>query len=111
AIWVASVELLPLGHDPFVPDFSVITGLMGGVFLLAIGLVGASMLAIFLADIMIAFLSRTLPQMNVLLLGFQVKAMLMLITLPFCMSLSLGVFIRVLRLGMAEPVSLLGATQ
>ncbi len=108
-LWVASVELLPLGYDPFAPDLAAIGTFMGSIFLIAIGLVGASMLAIFLADLVIAFLSRTLPQMNVLLLGFQVKAMLMLVTLPICMSFSLGLFFRLLRLALTEPLSFLGA--
>ncbi len=46
---------------------------MGMVFLMAIGLAGIVLLVLFLLDLIVAFLSRTLPQMNVLLLGFQVR--------------------------------------
>ena len=84
ALWAASFETLPVGYDLLSPDILSVAQLMSTLFLLAIGLVGISMLAIFLTDLVIAFLSRTLPQMNVLLLGFQVKAIVMLITLPAC---------------------------
>ncbi len=42
-------------------------------------------------------MSRTLPQMNVMLLGFQVKAMAMMAVLPIALSLSGALFLRMLR--------------
>jgi len=105
ALWVASVETLPMGYGTLAPDMAALGTYLGGVFLLAIGLVGASILAIFLADIIIAFMSRTLPQMNVLLLGFQVKAMLMLVTLPLSIALAGALFLGLIRYALAAPAS------
>lgn len=105
ALWVASVETLPLGYGLFAPDMLALGSYLGAVFLLAIGLVGTALLAIFLADIAIALMSRTLPQMNVLLLGFQVKAMLMLITLPLSIAVAGTLFLRIIRLALAAPPS------
>ncbi len=103
ALWVASVETLPVGYGTVQPDIAAVGTFMGATFFIAIGLVGASVLAIFLADIVIAFLSRTLPQMNVLLLGFQVKAMLMILTLPISIALAGGLFLRLMRMALLEP--------
>ena len=103
SLWVASFEMLPIGYQGVGFDVLALASFMSMLFLLAVGLVGTSILAIFLADLVIAFLSRTLPQMNVLLLGFQVKAMLMLITLPICMAFALGLFLRLLTLAVTEP--------
>lgn len=105
ALWVASVETLPIGYGLLSPDMAALGSYIGAIFMLAIGLVGAAMLAIFLADVVIAFLSRTLPQMNVLLLGFQVKAMLLLVTLPLAIALAGALFLRVLRLAVTAPTS------
>lgn len=105
ALWVASIETLPVGYGLLTPDMTALGSYVGTVFLLATGLVGAAMLAIFLADIVIAFLSRTLPQMNVLLLGFQVKAMLLLVTLPLAIALAGAIFLKLLRLAVTAPTS------
>lgn len=108
ALWTATYDALPLGYESAAPDTVALGAFMSTLFFLAVGLVGIAMLAIFLADLVIAFLSRTLPQMNVLLLGFQVKAMLMLVTLPICMIFALAVYLRLLRLAVSEPAVLIG---
>jgi flagellar biosynthetic protein FliR len=109
ALWVASLEALPLGYGLLQPDMAGLTSYIGSLFFIAIGLVGAAMLAIFLADLVIAFLSRTLPQMNVLLLGFQVKAMVMLVTLPIARAIGAALFVRLVRLALAAPPTYWGA--
>lgn len=103
ALWVASVETLPLGYGALRPDLAALGTFLGGVFLLAVGLVGAAMLAIFLTDVVIALLARTLPQMNVLLLGFQVKAMLLVVTLPIALAVSGALFLRIVAMALAAP--------
>ena len=109
ALWVASIETLPLGYGLFAPDMTALGAYLGAVFLLAVGLIGTALLAVFLADIVIAFMSRTLPQMNVLLFGFQVKAMLMLVTLPLAIAVSGALFLRIIRLALAAPLTWWGA--
>jgi flagellar biosynthetic protein FliR len=109
ALWAASIEALPLGYGMLQPDIGALGGYIAAVFGLALGLVGATMLALFLADVVIAFLARTLPQMNVLLLGFQVKAMVMLITLPISIALGAALFLRIARLALAAPPTYWGA--
>lgn len=103
ALWVRSVELVPLGSPLIRPDVAALGRFVGLSFVLAVGLVGATMLAIFLVDLVIAFLSRTLPQMNVLLLGFQVKAMVTLVTLPISIALGGALFLRLVRMAVEGP--------
>lgn len=102
ALWAQSYEGLPVGFRDARPDIMAMAAFMSISYFIAIGLVGVAILAIFLADIVIAFLSRTLPQMNVLLLGFQVKAMIMLVTLPICLAFALPLYLRLLRLAITE---------
>lgn len=109
ALWLASVETLPIGYGVIRPDIAAMGDYMASVFFLAIGLVGASVLAIFLTDIVIGFLSRTLPQMNVLLLGFQVKALVMIITLPLSITFAGALFLRLMRVAVTEQTSFWGA--
>ena len=111
ALWLASIEALPLGYGLLKPDMVALGAYIASVFFIAVGLVGAAMLAIFLADVVIAFLSRTLPQMNMLLLGFQVKAGIMLLTLPIAIALSGGLFLRLMRMAVTEPASFWGGIQ
>lgn len=97
AIWSASVERVPLGSAALGGDPVLLGGYVSGVFVMAFGLGGLIMLALFLSDMAIAFMSRTLPQMNVMLLGFQVKAMATLAVLPIAIALSGALFLRMLR--------------
>ena len=108
-LWAESFEALPVGYADSAPDIAGVGRFVSTVFLLAVGLVGIAMLTIFLADLVIAFLSRTLPQMSVLLLGFQVKAMMLLITLPLCMSFAFALVLRLVRLAVTEPGGFLAA--
>ena len=109
ALWLASVETLPIGYGVLRPDMVAVATYLSSVFFLAIGLVGVAMLAIFLTDIVIAFLSRTLPQMNVLLLGFQAKAIMMVITLPLAIGFGGALFLRLVRMAVSEPTRFWGA--
>ncbi|MEO7690100.1 MAG: flagellar biosynthetic protein FliR [Sphingomonas sp.] len=97
AIWSESLERVPLGSAAIGSDITILSGYISAVFVMAFGLGGLIILALFLADLAIAFMSRTLPQMNVMLLGFQVKAMTTLAVLPVAISLSGALFLRMLR--------------
>jgi flagellar biosynthetic protein FliR len=97
AVWSQSLEQVPLGSAAIGADITVLTAYMSAVFIMAFGLGGLVMLVLFLSDLAIAFMSRTLPQMNVMLLGFQVKAMATLAVLPVAISLSGALFLRMLR--------------
>ena len=56
-------------------------GLNASALAMALGLAGGTMLVLLLIDLAIAYLSRALPQMNAMMLGFQVKAAVTLLML------------------------------
>lgn len=107
ALIAASVETLPLGYGVAQPAIDSLLTYLGTLFALALGLVGIVMLALFLIDVTIAFMSRTLPQMNVLLLGFQVKSMAMLVILPITIALSGAATVRLIRLALENAPRLI----
>lgn len=109
ALWSASLEALPVGHGVRAGNMEALGILLGSSFALALGLFGLVMLVLFLLDLAIAFMSRTLPQMNMLLMGFQVKAIAMLVTLPIALALSTGIALRLLRLALESAPRLIGA--
>lgn len=90
----ASLEIVPLGQAGRPQDLSPLIAFIGTVFAIAFGVAGGVILVLFLADIAIALLSRTAPQMNVLVLGFQVKTLLLMVTLPLTLGVSAALLAR-----------------
>jgi flagellar biosynthesis protein FliR len=107
AIWRASVDQIPIGSYTSELDLPALSAYIASAFALSLGIAGGVLLVLFLTDIGIAFLSRTLPQMNALLLGFQVKAIALLVTLPFVFALSAALFLRLVRLATSSALDLL----
>ena len=64
---------------------------------MAFGGGGLVLLVLFMIDFGIALVSRTLPQMNVLFLGFQVKALATLVVVPIAIAGSSALFLRMFR--------------
>jgi len=108
ALWHGSLAALPVGHGLAGADMGGLSALLGGAVMLALGLFGLLMLVMFLLDLVIGFMSRTLPQMNMLLLGFQVKSLAMLLVLPIALALSTGLALRLLRLALDNAPRLVG---
>jgi flagellar biosynthesis protein FliR len=90
--FVATLDVVPLGTAHSFGPLSRITEYIFVVSLIALGVGGAAILALFLTDIVIALLSRTVPQMNALLIGIQVKAILVLAALPIALGVSGALF-------------------
>lgn len=101
AIWAQTLDRVPIGAFALSTDLHQLLGYISTVFKLAIGLVGAIVVVVFLIDIAVALMSRTLPQMNVLVLGFQLKTLAMLLTLPLVFGFSGALFLRMMRLAIA----------
>ena len=75
-----------------------VTAFMSVTFVMAFGVAGGSILVLFLIDMSIAFLSRTVPQMNVLILGFQVKTIALLLVLPTSFGIGGVLLIRMMSM-------------
>jgi len=92
----ASLETRPLGAGGVPETLAPLFGFISVIFLAALGVAGAAVLGLFLADASIAMMSRTLPQMNVLVLGFQVKTLLLLVMLPITFGFAGALLVRML---------------
>lgn len=97
AIWAESVVKVPLGTYGINGSPDKMIEYCTTVFVLAFGTVGIVLLTLFLLDSAIALLSRTMPQMNVLLVGFQVKVLATLAVLPIAFAVSGATIARLVR--------------
>ncbi len=94
----ASFEAIPLGQGDVPDSLGRLAGFLSASFLIAFGVSGAAILTLFLADLAIALLSRTVPQMNVLMLGLQVKTLLLLIILAATFGMTTALIARLMAL-------------
>jgi flagellar biosynthesis protein FliR len=78
----ATFDAIPLGAYSMPHSIARLAGFMTVMFSGALGIAAGAILALFLVDLSIALMSRTLPQMNVLILGFQAKTIVLLLVLP-----------------------------
>jgi flagellar biosynthetic protein FliR len=107
ALLSVSMTAMPIG-SPVSLSPAALAALLSTCFTIACGIGGAIMLALFLTDLAISFMSRTLPQMNVMLLGFQVKAIVLLLLMPVSLSLSASVILRLLNAAFEFAPELVG---
>jgi flagellar biosynthetic protein FliR len=97
--FAASLKAIPLaaplpgsaGHV-----LAALTAYASVMSFIAIGIGGAAIVALLMVDLVIAMLSRTVPQMNALLIGIQVKAMLLFLLVPLALGLSGALFARMI---------------
>jgi flagellar biosynthesis protein FliR len=94
-IFTASLEAIPLGQGALPDSLAPLTGFISVVTVTAFGMAGVTILSLFLADVAIAALSRTAPQMNALVLGFQLKTILLLMVLPITFGFAGALLARV----------------
>jgi len=95
---MASLDAVPLGTWTMAGSLDRLLIFISAVFLTGFGVAGAAVLTMFLIDMMIALLSRTVPQMNVLVMGFQVKTIALMLVLPVCFGLGGALMVRMLRI-------------
>lgn len=82
-----SVQAIPIGSGFHNWDLDTVSSHLGLTFGLGMAAVGGAILTLLLVDVAIAFLSRSLPQMNVLLLGFQAKTATLILVLALTTGL------------------------
>lgn len=106
ATFALSFQRIPVGQALTTPNVTELIAFLGTVSITALGVVGLAMLILFMVDVVIAMLSRTLPQMNVLVLGFQVKSIAALFLLPATLALGLATIARIIRLAIELMIRL-----
>lgn len=102
-----SIDKAPLGAAVSADAIPVLASYIAAVFVMAFGAGGLLLLVLFILDMAIALMSRTLPQMNVLILGFQVKAITTLLLLPVVVAGSAALFLRLIRFALETMLDLI----
>lgn len=90
----ASLDAIPLGSAAPTISLVRLAGFITTIFAMAFGVAGGAVLCLLLTDMAIAMLSRTVPQMNVLILGIQVKTFLLLVVLPISLGAASALLVR-----------------
>ena len=108
ALVLFSVEAIPIGTWQLTGAAERIMAFMAMMFLVAFGFAGAAIAALFAIDLAVAVLSRAVPQMNALVLGFQVKTLALLAVLPICLGLGSALLVRLVRLTIEAVPGLVG---
>lgn len=98
ATLAASFRILPLGGALSTGAVPHLVAFLGTISILALGVTGLASTVMLAIDLVIAMMSRSLPQMNMLVFGFQVKAMVTLLILPATLGLAASVIATMLRL-------------
>lgn len=83
-----SFALIPLGTAAFTePLVASVVRIFGGVFALAFRIAAPLIIVLLVSDVTLALLARTVPQLNVFILGFPLKAglgiLVLSLVLPF----------------------------
>jgi flagellar biosynthetic protein FliR len=81
-LFATSLDVMPLGQTMPVLVLERLGGLMSAVFVASFGVAAAGILTLFLADVAIALMSRTTPQMSPLSVGLPAKVVLLVLVLP-----------------------------
>lgn len=92
--WSVTLDSVPLGAMVRLGGIGPLGEYLLTTSLLALGIGGAAILGLFMTDIVVAMASRTVPQLNALLLGIQVKAILMLAVLPIAFAASAAIYVQ-----------------
>jgi flagellar biosynthetic protein FliR len=92
----ASLRAIPLGQWTGPAGIGEVVRFISIAFLTAMGVGGGTVLALLVTDMAIAMMSRTVPQMNVLLLGFQVKVLVLLLALPVSLGVAAALLTRLM---------------
>jgi flagellar biosynthetic protein FliR len=92
----ASLRAIPLGGWDAAGGIEPVVRFISIAFVTGLGVGGGVVLALLVTDMAIAMMSRTVPQMNVLLLGFQVKVFVLLLILPMTLGVAAALLTRLM---------------
>ena len=91
-----SFKVVPLGHAVFKPIMiDSVVRYTGALFAIGIKIAAPVIVMLFLTDVCLGIVARTMPQMNMLIVGFQLKIGTGLLTLAVALPLFHLVFTKV----------------
>jgi flagellar biosynthetic protein FliR len=94
----STLDAVPLGGWALPISLDRLEAYISAMFVCGLGVGAAAILMLFLIDLAIAMLARTVPQMNVLILGIQVKSMAFFVVLPIALGTGGALLARMVRL-------------
>lgn len=104
----SSYEYIPLGQAVFGTDLqNRVIEVFGGVFLVAFKITAPILAAIIIADVAMGIISKTIPQINVFVVGMPLKILLGLIILVLTMPMFIYIVESLLRLMDSEMLNFL----
>jgi flagellar biosynthetic protein FliR len=106
-LMATSLDAVPIGLWSISPHPDHLLSFIAIEASLALGFAGAVILLLFLIDLAIALLSRTVPQMNVLVFGFQAKTLALLAGLPLLFASGATLLLRMMAILFESIPSLL----
>lgn len=101
------VRLMPPGSARLNVEPGDLIAYVGIVMAAGLGAAAVVILSLFMIDVAIAFLSRTLPQMNALMLGLQVKTIATLLVASLSVGLLAPAVFRIISLALGFLPSLI----
>lgn len=101
-----SYQQIPMGTAGSPTSIGSLLAFLAAISVAALGLVGLAVTVLFVIDLVVALTSRTLPQMNVLVLGFQAKAIVALLILPATIGLAGAGILRIIRLALEAMLAI-----
>ena len=95
---ISSFRVIPLAAVHFPPQVPAKLSVMfGEIFWMGLRIAAPTVLALFLASVALGFIARTVPQMNLLIIGFPLRIGLALAVIVLSLPLMLGAMEGVLR--------------
>lgn len=107
-LFAASFEVLPFGANYLHISLPHVASSLSQFIFFAFSFGAAPLLALFLSDCAIALLSRTAPQINPLVLGLQIKSIVLLLSLPLSFSMATALYGRFNNLLFDDIATLFG---
>ena len=102
-----SFKVIPLGHVDFKPIvLDNITRFSGSVFSIGIKIAAPVLVTLFITDVCLGIVARTMPQMNILIVGFQVKIGVGMLILGISLPVFHYVFTKLFSQMSAETLSI-----
>jgi flagellar biosynthetic protein FliR len=96
----ASLRAVPVGAIGAGWPVEHVIAHAGLIFSLGLAIAATGVLVLFLADVALGFMARTLPQMNILMIGLQVKSIALILTLVLISGVAAPALLRISASGL-----------
>jgi len=107
-ILAASLDAVPVGAWQMPGSIAHLAAFASAIFVAGFEAGALVIVTLFALDLAVAVMSRTVPQMNALVIGFQVKTLTLLLLLPMLFGLGGALMARLMRMMLEALPELIG---